>query len=159
MSVRSTPCGAWRARASHFDLVHSPQHVVAAAVANHQYVIRATLHGMRSKNLVVDDVTLNTKAGTCSRVCAVILGDSYLHCAPSSDLWVAGIVKTSKDTGKAAKVQYAVDGVQGTHQLQLYEVSVAVLTPHTTAGSVDTADLEFAGYTITDQAYSQSFAL
>ncbi|EIW59384.1 acid protease [Trametes versicolor FP-101664 SS1] len=50
----------------------------------------------------------------------------------SSDLWVAGTVPNSKDTGKAAKVQYAVDGVQG---------------------SVDTADLDFAGYTITDQAY------
>lgn len=56
----------WPARASHFDIVRSPQYVphyaVAADVANPEYVIRATLYGVRSKNLALDDVTLNTKA-------------------------------------------------------------------------------------------------
>lgn len=62
-------CGAWcllqhewRARASRLDLMRSPQYVVAAAVANLQYIMHATLYGVVTKNLIVDDVTLDPKA-------------------------------------------------------------------------------------------------
>ncbi|RPD62708.1 acid protease [Lentinus tigrinus ALCF2SS1-7] len=50
----------------------------------------------------------------------------------SSDLWVAGDVPNAQDTGKTAKVTYAVGGV---------------------SGSVKTAELDFAGYTVDNQAY------
>ncbi|KAI0647783.1 acid protease [Trametes meyenii] len=50
----------------------------------------------------------------------------------SSDLWVAGSVPNTAQTGKTAKVQYAVEAIQG---------------------SVYTAALEFAGYTVKDQAF------
>ncbi|KAI9059263.1 acid protease [Trametes sanguinea] len=50
----------------------------------------------------------------------------------SSDLWVAGNVPNNKETGKETKVQYAVDAVEG---------------------SILTASLEFAGYTVDDQAF------
>ncbi|KAI0632396.1 acid protease [Trametes polyzona] len=55
----------------------------------------------------------------------------------SSDLWVAGSVSNSKDTGKSAKVQYAVGAAEG---------------------PVHTASLDFAGYTIPDQAFISASA-
>ncbi|KAI0771201.1 acid protease [Trametes elegans] len=53
----------------------------------------------------------------------------------SSDLWVTGSVPNTKSTGKTAKVQYAVDSIQG---------------------SIYTAPLEFAGYSVSDQAFTSS---
>ncbi|KAI1794874.1 acid protease [Ganoderma leucocontextum] len=50
----------------------------------------------------------------------------------SSDLWVVGDVPNAQNTGKAAKVTYAVGGVEG---------------------SVLMASLDFAGYTVSNQAY------
>ncbi|KAH9851503.1 acid protease [Lenzites betulinus] len=50
----------------------------------------------------------------------------------SSDLWVAGAVPQTTGTGKSASVQYVSAGVQG---------------------PVNTAALEFAGYTVPDQAF------
>ncbi|KAI0755225.1 aspartic peptidase A1 [Daedaleopsis nitida] len=50
----------------------------------------------------------------------------------SSDLWVTGAVPNSKDLGKALSLSYAVGKA---------------------AGDVFTADLEFAGYTVPDQAF------
>ncbi|CDO76501.1 hypothetical protein BN946_scf184622.g9 [Trametes cinnabarina] len=49
-----------------------------------------------------------------------------------SDLWVAGSVPNTKQTGRATKVQYAVDAIEG---------------------SILTAPLDFAGYTVDDQAF------
>ncbi|EMD40138.1 hypothetical protein CERSUDRAFT_112356 [Gelatoporia subvermispora B] len=53
----------------------------------------------------------------------------------SSDLYVAGSVSGSQNTGKTAEVTYAVGGVDG---------------------AVMTADLDFAGYTVSNQAYIQT---
>ncbi|KAI0662199.1 acid protease [Cubamyces menziesii] len=50
----------------------------------------------------------------------------------SSDLWVAGNVPNTKNTGHVTKVQYAVDSVEG---------------------NILTSTLEFAGYTVDDQAF------
>ncbi|TFK87338.1 acid protease [Polyporus arcularius HHB13444] len=50
----------------------------------------------------------------------------------SSDLWVVGDAPNAKDTGKSAKVTYAVGEVQG---------------------AIKTAELGFAGYTVDNQAY------
>ncbi|KAI0826793.1 acid protease [Trametes gibbosa] len=50
----------------------------------------------------------------------------------SSDLWVAGAVPNAKDTGKSTKIQYVVGGVQGL---------------------VNTVALDFAGYSVPDQAF------
>ncbi|KAI0328918.1 acid protease [Cubamyces sp. BRFM 1775] len=50
----------------------------------------------------------------------------------SSDLWVAGTVPNTKSTGHVTKVQYAVDSVEG---------------------NILTSALEFAGYTVDDQAF------
>ncbi|KAK7468975.1 hypothetical protein VKT23_003473 [Stygiomarasmius scandens] len=61
-------------------------------------------------------------------------GDSF-YClidTGSSDLWVAGSVSNAKDLGKTTGVTYAIDSVQG---------------------EIKTANLEFAGYTVKDQAY------
>ncbi|KAI0067567.1 acid protease [Artomyces pyxidatus] len=52
----------------------------------------------------------------------------------SSDLWVAGVVPNANDTGASAKVTYAIGQVQG---------------------PVRTAPLEFAGFTVPDQAFFQ----
>lgn len=51
----------------------------------------------------------------------------------SSDLWISGTVNNANDTGKTAKVQYAVGGV---------------------SGSIQTAKVQFLGYEIDDQAFS-----
>ena len=51
----------------------------------------------------------------------------------SSDLWVAGVVKDAKDTGKKAGVDYAIGAA---------------------SGPVKTAQVKFLGYTIDDQAFS-----
>ncbi|KAL1752852.1 aspartic peptidase domain-containing protein [Schizophyllum commune] len=61
-------------------------------------------------------------------------GDDYevLIDTGSSDLWVAGSVNNAKDTGKKSGVTYAVGAVQG---------------------PIKTAELEFAGFTIPDQAF------
>ncbi|THV03006.1 acid protease [Dendrothele bispora CBS 962.96] len=61
-------------------------------------------------------------------------GDSF-YClidTGSSDLWVAGSVSNANDTGKTTGVTYAIDSVEG---------------------KIKTADLEFAGYEIKNQAY------
>ncbi|TRM63783.1 aspartic peptidase domain-containing protein [Schizophyllum amplum] len=50
----------------------------------------------------------------------------------SSDLWVAGSVKNAKDTGHTSGVTYAVGAVKG---------------------PIKTAELEFSGFTVPDQAY------
>ncbi|KAH8081983.1 aspartic peptidase A1 [Cristinia sonorae] len=50
----------------------------------------------------------------------------------SSDLWVTGNVPNTKDLGKAVSLNYAVGNAHG---------------------DVHTADLQFAGYTVKDQAY------
>ncbi|KAI0070498.1 aspartic peptidase A1 [Panus rudis PR-1116 ss-1] len=50
----------------------------------------------------------------------------------SSDLWVTGDVPGTKDLGKAVSVDYAVG---------------------TAAGDINTADLQFANFTVKDQAY------
>ncbi|KAI9508863.1 acid protease [Russula earlei] len=52
----------------------------------------------------------------------------------SSDLWVAGIVPNSNDTGVSASIQYAIGGV---------------------SGSVMTASLNFLDFNVSDQAYIQ----
>ncbi|KAL1725508.1 aspartic peptidase domain-containing protein [Schizophyllum commune] len=61
-------------------------------------------------------------------------GDDYevLIDTGSSDLWVAGSVNNAKDTGKKSGVTYAVGAVEG---------------------PIKTAELEFAGFTIPDQAF------
>ena len=68
----------------------------------------------------------------------------------SSDLWVAGSVNNAKDTGKKSGVTYAVGAVEGA-----LACSSATFPPLThPQGPIKIAELEFAGFTIPDQAYS-----
>ena len=53
----------------------------------------------------------------------------------STDLWVSGNVSSAKDSGKTAKVQYAVGAAEG---------------------PIKFAELEFLGFNVTDQAFSAS---
>lgn len=74
--------------------------------------------------------------------------------APSSDLYVAsnGNAPNSQDTGKSAGVQYAVGSADG---LFCYSHFIhSLVNSILFAGPVRTADLDFLGYTVSDQAFS-----
>lgn len=74
----------------------------------------------------------------------------------SSDLWVAGNVPNTQDTGKSASVEYAIGAVQGANLLA-FSVDDESL-PNLSllcAGPIKSATLEFDGYTVDGQAFSE----
>ncbi|KAL0960742.1 hypothetical protein HGRIS_005766 [Hohenbuehelia grisea] len=115
--------------------------LAVAAVSELAHAVRLSIHGRREQDTglrrrgnVVGSSPLNN-TGDVSYYTNITLGGSpftVLIDTGSSDLWVAGTVKDSQDTGKNSGVTYAVGAVKG---------------------PVKTSTLEFAGYTVPNQAY------
>jgi hypothetical protein len=72
--------------------------------------------------------------------------------AYSSDLWVTGDVPGTKDLGKAVSVSYAVGKASG-GIIVLYSNFYANLG----VGDINSADMDFAGYHVPNQAYRMCF--
>ncbi|KIP08626.1 hypothetical protein PHLGIDRAFT_34907 [Phlebiopsis gigantea 11061_1 CR5-6] len=93
--------------------------------ARHNLQRRATLTGTTTLT-DTSDITYTTNITLGGNQFSVIIDTG------SSDLYVTGTVPGSTDTGKTAGVQYAIGAVQGPVKL---------------------GDLDFAGYTVSNQAY------
>jgi len=78
---------------------------------------------------------------------AILTGDFFF----SADLWVAGSVIDSKDTGFTASINYAVNSVEGENRL----ISGWIATHPSFVGAVKTTRLVFADHTIEDQAFCE----
>lgn len=85
-------------------------------------------------------------------------GSSYtvLIDTGSSDLWVAGSVPGSNDTGKTTGVSYAVGAVEG---LSPKNTPNHITQLNTITGPIKTALLDFTGYTVPSQAYRNKFSI
>lgn len=71
----------------------------------------------------------------------------------SADLYVAGDVKNSNDTGKSSGVTYAVGAVKGMF-ISLGMMHVCSDRGFSAlAGEIRTATMDFLGYTVENQAY------
>ncbi|TFY75627.1 hypothetical protein EWM64_g8383, partial [Hericium alpestre] len=119
-------------------LLHSASYVAALRLNVHgqerrspdppsygRFSRRDHMEGLQNSNNNVDYYTNITLSGQ-SYSCLIDTG--------SSDLWVAGSVPNSNDTGKKTSVNYAIGAVQG---------------------PIKTADFGFLDYTVKDQAFIQ----
>ena len=71
----------------------------------------------------------------------------------SADLYVAGDVKSSNDTGKSSGVTYAVGAVKGMFISLEMVICVCSKRGSLVAGEIRTATMDFLGYTVENQAY------
>ena len=95
--------------------------------------------------------TVQIDTGRCvSKLCFRVI----LFTLRSSDLWVAGNVPNTKNTGHVTKVQYAVDSVEGIPYPSHARTRTILNTVANLPGNILTSTLEFAGYTVDDQAFS-----
>ncbi|KAJ8481247.1 hypothetical protein ONZ45_g15374 [Pleurotus djamor] len=116
------------------------------AVVDVADAIKLTIHGRREAKPTNNGVSLRRRGnvsgssplvnhGDVSYYTNITLGGAEFTClidTGSTDLWVAGTVPNARDLGKTSGVNYAVGSVRG---------------------PIKTAALDFAGYTVPDQAF------
>ncbi|KAK0504256.1 aspartic peptidase domain-containing protein [Armillaria luteobubalina] len=97
---------------------------------------RRTLHELLQRGNIDGTAALSNNADISYYTNLTLGGEVFtaLIDTGSSDLWVAGSITDSVDTGSSSGVNYAVGGVQG---------------------PIKTSTLQFAGYTVPDQAFLQ----